>query len=82
MMFTIAELTEFFGWSTLINCAMFLLATVAVIGFRDTVASIHSKLFGIDPTQLPAAYFRYLANYKITIIVFNLAPYIALKIMS
>ena len=36
---------------------------------------------GVDPTELPALYFKYLGNFKIGILLFNLAPYVALKLM-
>jgi hypothetical protein len=38
-------------------------------------------MFGLDDTDLSRAYFQYLAQYKILIFVFNLMPYLALRIM-
>jgi hypothetical protein len=49
---------------------------------RGFITKIHSSLFGLDEKDLGRAYFQYLAQYKIAIIVFNIAPYLALKIMS
>jgi len=39
-------------------------------------------MFGLDPEDVSRDYVRYLAQYKIAIIVFSLVPYIALKFMS
>lgn len=43
---------------------------------------MHGKLFGMDETALSAAYFRYLATFKIVVIVFNVVPWIALQIVT
>ena len=48
----------------------------------DWAKEIHSKLFKISKEKLDAMYFNFLANYKLAIFIFNLAPYIALKIMA
>ncbi len=37
---------------------------------------------GMEEADLSKAYFQYLAQYKIATLVFNVAPYIALKIMG
>jgi len=42
---------------------------------------IHGKMSGLDETDLSRAYFQYLAQYKIVFFVFNLVPYIALRII-
>ena len=81
-MMTIEALTELLGWASAINIAVLLLSTLGVIAMRGAVARIHSKLFGLDEKDLGRAYFQYLAQYKIAIIVLNIAPYIALKVMA
>lgn len=81
-MMTIESITELLGWSSVINIAILLLSTLAVIGMKGVITGIHSKLFGLDEKDLGRAYFQYLAQYKIAIIVLNIAPYIALKIMA
>jgi len=78
---TIETLTEFFGWTSLINLAILCLSTLAVVAMRGTITKIHTRLFGLDEKDLGRAYFQYLAQYKIAIIVLNVAPYIALKVL-
>ena len=79
---TIEALTELLGWTSVINIAILLLSTLGVIAMRCTITGIHTKLFGLDEKDLGRAYFQYLAQYKIAIIVLNIAPYIALKVMT
>jgi len=80
-MMTIETITELLGWVSIINIAILLLSTLALITMRGVITRIHSSLFGLDEKDLGRAYFQYLAQYKIAIIVFNIAPYLALKIM-
>ena len=75
-------LTTFLGWCSIINISILFLSTVALGLVRKPVARIHSKIFGVSESDLPSAYMQYLGNYKIMIIVFNLVPYIAIKIIS
>ena len=78
----IEELTEFLGWALVINITILLVSTLGMIAMRGVITKIHSKLFGLDEKDLGRAYFQYLAQYKIAIIVLNFTPYIALKVMS
>lgn len=81
-MITLVLLTEFLGWASVINIAFLLLSTIMVIAMRETIIRIHAKLFGLDDKELPKIYFQYLGNYKIVILAFNIAPYLALKLMA
>lgn len=79
---SIESLTTLLGWSFLINTFILLLTTAAVVSLREKVVKIHSRMFGVSEDDLTKAYFDYLANYKLLILALNLAPYLALKIMS
>ncbi len=79
---TMEEITALLGWTSVINIAVLLLSGLVVIAMRGSIAKIHSQLFGLDEKDLGRAYFQYLAQYKIAIIVLSIAPYIALKIMA
>ncbi len=81
-MFTLETLTEFLGWASVINISILFLTSISLILMRESIMRIHSKMFGLDTTHLSEAYFQYLAQYKIAIFIFNLVPYIALKIMG
>lgn len=78
----INEITTFFGWCTVINMGIYLFSAFFMIAFKEFTINLHSKLMGIDATELPSLYFKYMGNYKIVIIAFNLVPYISLTLMS
>lgn len=80
-MFTVSTLTELLGWSSVINICLLAITTLAVILKRDSIIKLHVKMFGIDAAELSRIYFQYIAQYKLAIIIFNIVPYISLKIM-
>lgn len=77
----INELTTFLGWCSVINLAVYLFSALAIIVFKRFTANLHSNIMGIDTKALPSLYFNYLGNYKLGILIFNLTPYFALKMM-
>ncbi|MDY0190606.1 MAG: hypothetical protein RBR22_07705 [Desulfuromonas sp.] len=81
-MMTIAAVTEFLGWASVINISILLLSTICLLTMRTTIPRIHAKLFSLEEQDLRRAYFQYLTQYKIITIVLNIVPYIALKIMA
>ena len=80
-MISIDTVREFFGWCTVINISILLIATIFIVFARTTVSNIHSKLFKLGDADLSHSYFQFLGQYKLAIYVFNLVPYIALRIM-
>ena len=79
---TIEVMREFLGWCSVINVGVLMLSAIFVIVLRVRVARIHGKMFNLDESDISSAYFQYLAQYKIAIIVFNIVPYFALTIMN
>lgn len=76
------QITTFLGWCSAINMGILIFVAMFLFLFKDFSLSIHSKLTGVSASKLPVLYFSYMANYKIGIIVLNVVPYIALKLMS
>jgi hypothetical protein len=74
--------TTFLGWCSIINVGLFTYAAIMVIVFNSLIKKLHSKLLHIAPDRLNELYFKFLGHYKLAIIVFNLVPYCALKIMT
>ena len=81
-MFSIETIIGFFGWCSVINMGLLVLSSILTIVLRRTVSRFHGELFNLDEKYLSEAYFQYLGQYKIAIIVFNVVPYIALKVMG
>lgn len=75
-------LTTFLGWCLVINVAGLALATLAIALMRDTISAIHSRMMGVGLAEMQVLYVQYLSNYKVAVIMLNLVPYIALKIMA
>ena len=78
----IETLTTIFGWMTVINSGFLLFFTIAMVAGKGFAAKTHQKLFALPTTDLNKAYFNFLANFKLLIVIFNLTPYIALRIAS
>jgi len=79
---TIEAMREFFGWCSVINIGLLMLSSILIIAIRGIASRIHSKMFDLDESDVRRAYFQYLGQYKIAIIVFNIVPYFALKVMG
>jgi len=80
-MFTIEQFTTLLGWCLIINLSILLISSLLIVLLKTQIAALHNKLTGIELDSLNVLYFQYLGNYKIAILVLNLAPYLALKMM-
>ncbi len=80
-MSTIDIITAFLGWCSIINIVMLSLTSTILMLWKDKISSLHSHLFGVSHSDLKILYIQYLGNYKIAIIILNIAPYFALKLM-
>lgn len=73
---------EVLGWSTALNLALLIFATAVLAAAGAPIKRLHAKMFGLSEGDLSRAYFQYLAQYKIAVLVFNLVPYLALRIVG
>ena len=78
---SIDTLTTFLGWCTVINVVALAITSIMLMLMRNFIPRIHGRMFGVNKDDLPLTYVQYLGNYKIAIIVLNIVPYIALRIM-
>ena len=76
-------LIEFFKWCFILNCIVMFYSILMVCFFQDFAYKIHTKLglYSGDKDNHKTIMFNYIASYKILVIVFNLVPWIALKII-
>jgi len=79
---SIETIREFLGWCLAINIGVLFISTIMLIVMRGWVVKIHASMTGVGEAELPRIYLEFLGNYKILIFVFNLVPYIALRIMA
>ena len=75
----VEQLTTALGWMGAINFSLLILSSVMLLLCRAWVLSIHSKMFGLSKAELNKAYFNYLANYKILVLIFFVVPYFVLR---
>ena len=79
---TLQTLTTFFGWALLLNIAFYAFTALALMLFKGLVGRISSGLFDVDEQTARNESFAYLARYKLIIMAFFLAPYIALRLAA
>jgi len=77
---TLQTISAVLGWCTVLNLGMLAAASLILIAFGDAIRGIHGGMFRMSDEDLSRAYFQYLAQYKIAIFVFNLAPWLALEL--
>ena len=78
----IRTLTEFFKWCTIINVALFILSAIMFIAAPDFIYNWHGQLFHMPREAFDMVLYSFLGLYKVVILVFNLVPYVALRIIG
>jgi hypothetical protein len=81
MEITIDNLRVFLGWCTLINAAMFAAWSLAFIFAHDLVFKVHTRWFKISEERFDEIHYTMMGYYKLVVFVFNLIPYLALRIV-
>jgi hypothetical protein len=76
------ELVSFFAWCTLINYTVLLIWFVVFSLGHDWLHLMHGKWFDLDQQQFDLANYFGLGLFKLCILIFNVAPYIALRIIE
>jgi len=79
---SIETIREFLGWCSVINIGMLFISTIMLTIMRSWVVKIHAGTTGVSEAELPRIYIEFLGNYKILIIVFNVVPYLSLRLMA
>ena len=77
----IQKLTKFFMWCSIINGALLVLSMMGIILGPDFGLSLQTKLFHIPRETLNLALYLYLGVFKIAWLVFNVTPYVTLRIV-
>jgi hypothetical protein len=72
----------FFAWCTVINAVILLVWIVLYLAAKGMLIDISGRFFGVSEDKAVWLNFAGLGFYKLAILFFNLAPYIALRIMA
>lgn len=59
-----------------------MLSAFMLIGLKNIILPLHSKMFGLEEDVLLKIYIQFIAGYKVLTFVFVISPYLALKIMG
>lgn len=78
---TTGFLVAFLGWCTLINIGLLLWWFLWLWLAHDWVYRMHAKWFKISEEHFDAIHYTAIAFFKLVVIVFNIVPYLALRII-
>ena len=78
---TLVTLQSLLGWCALINFGVLMLWFVLYVLARDAMYRLHSRWFSLSRERYETFHLGSMAAYKLAIWMFNLAPYIALRLM-
>ena len=72
------------AWCTVINFGIIIIWWIFMVFGRDWVYRYHMKMTGlkIAEERFDAIHYMTIAMFKIFVIVFNLAPYLAMRIVG
>lgn len=79
---TVEILLGMLGWSAIINMGLILWWSLWLIFAHDFLYRMQSKWFNIPVEKFDMINFAGMAFHKIAIIVFNVTPYLALRIIT
>jgi hypothetical protein len=75
-------LTAFFMWCTIINGGLLIFSTLVMMIMPDFVYRVQSRWFPVSRQTFDVVIYCFLGLFKVLFIVFNIAPYAALLIIS
>ncbi|MFA6317291.1 MAG: DUF6868 family protein [Elusimicrobiota bacterium] len=73
---------RFLLWCTILNLAILCFWFAMVVWNRDLIHQLHGRWFSITPERFDAIHYAGMAFYKILILVFNLTPWLAIRIIK
>jgi len=79
---TIEIVREMLLWCAVINYAVLLWWFLALLVAHDWMYRLHSRWFRLTVERFDTVHYSGMAMYKIGILLLNLAPYVALRIVG
>ena len=79
---SILEAREFLGWCTVINLAVLLWWFAWLALAHDLVHRLHSRWFTMSVERFDSIHYAAMAAFKLAVVVLNLVPYLALRIVA
>lgn len=79
---TIEILSSILGWATIINLSLITAWFLAFRFYHDALFRLHSKWFKLSEERFDTIHYAGMAFYKIGVYLFNLVPFLAIKIVT
>lgn len=79
---TVELLRDVLGWSAIINYAVLLLWFLIFRFGHEWMYRLHRQWFKLSPESFDAIHYAGMAFLKLCVFVFNLAPYLALRVIA
>ncbi|NCF26532.1 MAG: hypothetical protein GWP69_04075 [Gammaproteobacteria bacterium] len=79
---TVELIAAILGWCTLINFGLLIWWLLFVVIAHDLTYQLHTKWFKISREQFDAIHYSLMGIFKMGVIIFNLVPYLALRIVA
>jgi len=81
-MMDIEQLQALLGWCTVINTGLLCWWFIVLAAFHDRLYRLHKRWFPINLEGFSQLHYGAMAGFKLSIFVFNLSPYIALRLIN
>ena len=78
---TLETIRKVLGWSAIINMGLLLWWVLWMVFAHDWVYQVQSAVIDISMETMDIIHYSGMAFHKLLIIVFNIAPYLALRIV-
>ena len=82
MEISIENLRTFLGWCTFINVGMFAVWSLAFVFAHDLMFKVHTRWFKISEERFDEIHYTMMGYYKLAVILFNLTPYLVLRLVQ
>ncbi len=78
---TIEAVRDILLWCSVINMGLLMFSFLMLSATRQWVYKIHTKWLPMTEQQFNAIIYSILGAYKISVFIFNIVPYIAIRIV-
>ena len=78
---TVEVVRDVLAWCAVINVGLLLWWALVLMLAHDRVYRLHTRWFRLSVEQFDAIHYAGMALFKICVFVFNIVPYLALRIV-
>lgn len=79
---TIEIIRNALGWAAMINYGILIIWFLFFVVSHDWMYRLHTRFFTLSVEKFDATHYSSMAFFKLTVIAFNLVPYLALRIVT